>query len=104
MANRIDSLLMGLGSVDAVSAAWRHSLDGLSEEQLAVDSFRTLLRSLRDNSMTAQAAAATIAALMNESLETTSQLYSADAQGKLRADYISGKADQQRILSLMAGE
>lgn len=104
MANRIESLLMGLGSVDSVSSAWRRHLDGQQESQLAVDSFRRLLIELRSNEGTRQAVAATIAAILNESLSTTGRLFIGKADGQLDVDFITSGNDRLRMASLMAGE
>lgn len=102
MANRIDSLICGLGSPCAVMAALCQDLKDCPEiaGDLIVlnDHFSLLMADERGR----RAAYAIVAAILNVGLETSNRVYRVTASGRLDATYLSGKDELKMWASLIA--
>ena len=104
MANRIDSLLAGLGSPSAVLLAWKQQFPDGSVNRVTLQELLNALAALRGQEETKRAAIALIASLMNQSLQETGSLYRANPEGNLRSDYKSTGEERDIAASLIAGE
>lgn len=103
MANRIDSLLCGLGPYEVVAQAWFEQFQAGSIQHTELERLGQLLANLRADELTAKACMAIIAALLNESLEKTGHLYRVNDDASLGWDYKSSDNDRKVMASLMAG-
>ena len=104
MANRIDSLLAGLGGPSAVLLAWQAQFP---EGSLKRDLLHSMLGSFSElvgSKETKRAMIALIASLLNQSLAETGNLYRANPEGNLRSEYKATGEERDIAASLIAGE
>lgn len=104
MANRITSLLKGLGAVDAVAGAWASELNDHPEIAADLAIIREKFNLLWCDNLGTRAGYALVAAMLNENMVETQRLFKLGENGKLDCTYMSNKGEIETMASLIAGE
>jgi hypothetical protein len=103
MANRIDSLIIGLGEWDAVTDALRLEVSESTDSCVAFDRLEAALDCIPRDGRDSVPYVALIAAHLNRSFGRTGDLYRAEPDGSLYRDFVASDRERKTMLSLLAG-